>query len=509
MLYDSDMFYKKNYEFITDISEYCPKIKEAFEFIIKEVCNKKMQIETFYITMIPFKPGIRGVLMNLEGDISEFECDDIRSGIGHYFHSIEIDEFEKNYRKEIDENKLNLKKCELYSKLKDSDISIRRNGALENKIPREVMIKKIFPSLKKKANNHIFISDWVEYGPFIILFITELSRNYYLQYKKIANTKENENNINLNFQFFLDTIVRNFYSKWLEFIYYGLSYSTIDYISDSQAIIEATANDMFNCRSLPSERIFTKIANYKYEGRSCNGKILFTRNTNNIIKFEEQIEISIENARKIRKLLEITDNDIYMIADISSGKIVGVSNHKIQREGYLLDFTGTNMWELSFNQKYILKYINGQYRIPEPKINKQIFIEKCKERFGPQNYNNSIFKIISAASNQTHGTIIVISANAKSETNAIIKSGKGIAISPTNLIEQSPKIITRLCSIDGAIIIDTSGICYGIGLILSNSNKKNGNPERGARYNSALNYVNDSKDRLAVVISEDGMIDIL
>ena len=43
--------------------------------------------------------------------------------------------------------------------------------------------------------------------------------------------------------------------------------------------------------------------------------------------------------------------------------------------------------------------------------------------------------------------------------------------------------------------------------IIPNSGK--GNPERGSRYNSAVNYINNNKNSIAVVISEDGMIDIL
>jgi hypothetical protein len=36
-----------------------------------------------------------------------------------------------------------------------------------------------------------------------------------------------------------------------------------------------------------------------------------------------------------------------------------------------------------------------------------------------------------------------------------------------------------------------------------------GNPARGARFNSAVRYVNDAEERLAVVVSEDGHVDLL
>ena len=66
-----------------------------------------------------------------------------------------------------------------------------------------------------------------------------------------------------------------------------------------------------------------------------------------------------------------------------------------------------------------------------------------------------------------------------------------------------------MSSIDGAFMIDPYGKCSGIGLIIATPNAGQGTPERGARYNSAVNYVENNKKSIVVVISEDGMIDIL
>ncbi|HOX40391.1 MAG TPA: DNA integrity scanning protein DisA nucleotide-binding domain protein [Candidatus Brocadiia bacterium] len=67
--------------------------------------------------------------------------------------------------------------------------------------------------------------------------------------------------------------------------------------------------------------------------------------------------------------------------------------------------------------------------------------------------------------------------------------------------------------VDGAVILDFGGRCYAIGAILDGMATKNGNPARGARYNSALRYVEmkkqQGKDCIAVVVSEDGTVDVL
>ena len=152
--------------------------------------------------------------------------------------------------------------------------------------------------------------------------------------------------------------------------------------------------------------------------------------------------------------------------------------------------------------------MGGQYRIPEAKLDENMFRRKCAEKFDGK-YNNAIFNILEAAADQPHGTMIVISKDAEKETDSIISKGKGIAISKVDLTTQSKEMITGLCSIDGAVMIDTYGNCTGIGLILSTPNTGKGNPERGSRYNSAVNYINKYKHCIIVVISEDGMIDIL
>ena len=130
-------------------------------------------------------------------------------------------------------------------------------------------------------------------------------------------------------------------------------------------------------------------------------------------------------------------------------------------------------------------------------------------RNSKKKYDKDIVNIIEVASCQKHGTMVIISPTAKEESRVLVEEGKGTAIHERNLIKDSKDLILGLCSIDGAIMIDPFGICSGIGLILSNPNSGKGNPERGSRYNSAVNYITNNKSSIAVVISEDGMIDIL
>jgi hypothetical protein len=59
-------------------------------------------------------------------------------------------------------------------------------------------------------------------------------------------------------------------------------------------------------------------------------------------------------------------------------------------------------------------------------------------------------------------------------------------------------------------MLDPQGYCYSIGVILDGTASGRGNSTRGARYNSAIRYVESSPyPTLVVVVSEDGMVDVM
>lgn len=84
---------------------------------------------------------------------------------------------------------------------------------------------------------------------------------------------------------------------------------------------------------------------------------------------------------------------------------------------------------------------------------------------------------------------------------------QGTRIEPTPL---TPDLIDRASRIDGTILADPQGVCHAIGVILDGAANDRCTPSRGARYNSAIRYVDTSTaKRLAIVISEDGTLDIV
>jgi hypothetical protein len=78
-----------------------------------------------------------------------------------------------------------------------------------------------------------------------------------------------------------------------------------------------------------------------------------------------------------------------------------------------------------------------------------------------------------------------------------------------NPIKLEENLIQDITSIDGAVLLDPKGQCYAIGVILDGLASDDGDPGRGARYNSAIRYIDSKKDSIAFVISEDGTIDLV
>ena len=114
-------------------------------------------------------------------------------------------------------------------------------------------------------------------------------------------------------------------------------------------------------------------------------------------------------------------------------------------------------------------------------------------------------KIINNAVKQKHGTMIVFAENAKEEAKRLRESS--IPIEPTRVSEKFVNFATK---IDGAMMCDEKGVCHSVGIILDGKASDDEDSSRGARYNSAIRYIDQQrrkgKKSFAVVVSEDGYI---
>ncbi|PFB01861.1 hypothetical protein CN383_11180 [Priestia megaterium] len=254
----------------------------------------------------------------------------------------------------------------------------------------------------------------------------------------------------------------------------------------------------------------------KYEGEENRGKILFCNDlsfSDNFIRLKQNIPLSdTRNLRTIRKLLEISINDVFLFCDGESiygiGKIS--TEKKIEESNFSISFKGQGCWELRNDADDITMSVsNGVPSLSKQQIGKEAFLIKWKEVFNESGYNDALWDFVNEARDQKHGTMIVITDKAKEETDRLSKNSFSII---ANEIKDS-EFISGLTSIDGAVMLDPFGKCYSIGCILDGVSESDlGDSSRGARFNSALRYINycgkNNIKVLVVIVSEDGMIDI-
>ena len=253
------------------------------------------------------------------------------------------------------------------------------------------------------------------------------------------------------------------------------------------------------------------LSTMRYEGAVCKGNIVIVEDKSidelTTIKFKEKV--SIKESRKIRKILEMTDDDMALITDSNYVFGLGKVSKDICRAVVRFKKEGTYSISLN-NLNYKVEYGNMKKEEEENWVDKlrrhlQLFNDKCIK----YKYELKVDKIIDlakSASKQKHGTMLVISCEAEEESKRL--KNESISIEKNEI---TTDLIKNISSIDGSIIIDPLGYCYGIGVILDGTAGDGlGTSDRGARYNSAIKYVNSNKDScLIIVISEDSMVDII
>lgn len=254
-----------------------------------------------------------------------------------------------------------------------------------------------------------------------------------------------------------------------------------------------------------------RIAAAFYEKAAGKGSFILARKKHpaiqTIVEFTSPTKLKV--TRGARKLLELASQDHAMHTD--SEKIYGLVNCN------MLAVNGENIfkinildhyhWEVTYAGNVLMRVKYGQPYLPKPSFNEEK-LRKDLPRIFNKITNKQIDRLVGLvrqAEREKHGTMILISKNAKKEAQRL--GNQATPIKPKLL---TPKALRNLTPIDGALIVNPKGTCYAIGAILDGMAIKVGDPARGARYNSAIRYIATSKNPcLAIVISEDGGIDFI
>lgn len=233
-----------------------------------------------------------------------------------------------------------------------------------------------------------------------------------------------------------------------------------------------------------------------------------------------------ENIRWIRKLLQMAQKELYLVLQVSRTEtvyeVLGICEENKITQLLKNKYVGTPFfrakvkkhmqWDLFLGDTYIFSFRNGKYKITQ-QMPEEYLKEMCEAVFGGEEKDyDYVIQSITNSENQSHGTMLVVLSekDAKCEVKRLSSVKAGMSAAKPKV---SAEMINCLNAIDGSVMMDTSGKVHGIGMILDGDSIVEGNPARGARYNSALKYQkllkNHNMRGLILIVSEDGSVEIL
>lgn len=268
-----------------------------------------------------------------------------------------------------------------------------------------------------------------------------------------------------------------------------------------------------------------EISSIYYEGAEAEGNICFYLDDVGElpIKIEDgqvssQTPFGKAKIKTIRKMLEIcrskTSGEPFTMVFSFNEKwrLEGFSNcipkdkHQIR-----FHFVKHMVWDMYWDSELILRYSCGEYIDPETNY-ENVFKRKLQSMVFDYD-QKEIWKLVEAARLQKRGTILVIMCEeeniVKNEVKRLLEVSSGTIIKPAVITDE---YVSRLTTVDGALIIDHKGRGYGYGMILTcrGNRKVKRDSGRGARFNSAKLYIADQLENkrkaIAVIVSEDGMV---
>lgn len=259
--------------------------------------------------------------------------------------------------------------------------------------------------------------------------------------------------------------------------------------------------------------ICNTLSSLRYEGEESRGGMLLSQrfhpNAEMILALTRPVSLSDFPA--VRKLLEMSNEDTSLLCDTDViyglGRPTGVYD-PARHDLFFVAFTQHYHWDLLHGGRVLMHVEYGQPTLPKQRVNRLNFrraLDKVFEmRDGAQ--AERLWEVVQEAARQKRGTMVVINTEARAEAERL--RTQSTLLEP---VLPTPLITRLVTSIDGAVLLDPEGFCHAVGVILDGTaHPKRGNPARGSRYNSAIRYVEScGAPCLAVVVSEDGMVDII
>lgn len=258
-------------------------------------------------------------------------------------------------------------------------------------------------------------------------------------------------------------------------------------------------------------RSLTTVSSLPYEKTAGFGRILLARRNHPCVakKISFASPTPLTAYRSMRKLLELASDDLPLFCDPEHAFGLAEKREYLGQDEDLFEvqILGHHRWEVRHAGQVLMRVQYGLPSLPKLPFDENKFrtdLPRIFRDLTPPDIDRLV-DLVRIAERESHGTMLVITEAAATETQRLAQ--QGTPISPCPLTAETLK---RLTSIDGAIIMTPTGVCHAIGTIVDGKASQNGDPGRGARFNSAIRY-HESVEApcLVVVVSSDGGVDFI
>ncbi len=251
-----------------------------------------------------------------------------------------------------------------------------------------------------------------------------------------------------------------------------------------------------------------QVTKLMYEGQICRGRIILAAaddpNLDHVLRLSNPVPL--RQVRWLRKLLQMATRETALISGYDTVYGLG-STSDISSEPYAIDVVDRHQWDLRRGRNVLMHMRAGRPALPKEPISNERLAENMTRIF--ENISEASIarakNVMDILFQLGRGSMIVFADDAAEEAERLKSQGTQIVPAALN-----KELLERATSIDGTIIADPDCVCHAVGIILDGSANAECTPERGSRYNSAVRYVGDgSQGRMAMVLSEDGTLDIV
>lgn len=267
---------------------------------------------------------------------------------------------------------------------------------------------------------------------------------------------------------------------------------------------------------MPAHSFFdamNELATTRYEKRAGLGRLILASPTSSAIDRVLLLDrvVPMRETRTIRKLLEMSSGDgAALLTNGSEAYGLGTINSTYDGASesvFEIIVSGPGSWDLRHLGIPLMSVAYGAPRLPAERLSRTMFETTADRLFEAVGGCDSkrLWELAMAAADAEHGTMLVVSAEAQAE--AVRLQAQALSVHPSQIDAGLVRQVTR---IDGAVLVDPTGALMAVGVILDGTATSEGDRARGARFNSAVRYLaSASKPTLIVLVSEDGMLDLL